>query len=166
MTNNDDFMPKTLGEELIRLQQMYAGLTSPQCTLTSLTVNMVTYAKADLAKVVLGWITVFTAVNQALTAYHDAVKTRNAAEPTVRAFMENFLMALQQIVGDSESALALYGFRPKKEATPLTAFAKAAKVQKTLETREKNHTLGQDQKKPLDKGGTPGPGNAGSGTKT
>jgi hypothetical protein len=123
---------------------------------------MVSYSKADLTKLILGWIAIFAAVNQALTAYHDAVKTRNSVEPIVRAFLENLLGALEQAVGTSETALALYGFKPKKPRTPLTVDEKASQLQKIRATRQKNGTMGADQKKALDKGVAPEPGNAGT----
>jgi hypothetical protein len=166
MSSNESYLPRTKEEILERLQEVASGLQSPQSTVTTLTVQTTTYSKADLTKLVLGWIAVFMAVNQALTAYHDAVSARNTLTPTVKEFMEDLLMALQNTVGKSETALALYGFRPKKEATPLTVSEKSAKLRKTRETREENHTLGKDQKKALDQGATPEPGASGSGNKS
>ncbi len=164
MANTQNNMPQTREGRLQRLQGIASGLQSPLCTLTTLTVNMVTYSRADLTKLILGWIAIFAAVNQTLAAYHDAVKTRNGIEATVQAFLSNLLAALEQSVGGSETALALYGFRPEKERRPLTIEEQAEKLRKARETRQKNDTMGVDQKKALDDGGTPQPGNSGSGS--
>jgi hypothetical protein len=66
------------------------------------------------------------------------------------------LATLQTQVGRESEALSSFGFRPRKEPTPLTTEQQAAKVAKARQTRQKNGTLGARQKKALDAGnGTP-----------
>jgi hypothetical protein len=163
MSNNESIMPQTVGESEDRLREMYAGLTSSSGSVTSLVLNGKSYTNAQLAQMVLAWLNLFVAVNQALSAYKQALSARDAASETIRAFMETFVKAVESQVGSTDQVLEPYGFRTKKEATPLTVQEKAAKVEKTLSTRAKNHTLGKDQKKALDQGATPEPGSSGSG---
>jgi hypothetical protein len=152
MSSNESFMPKNVGEMQDRLQEMYAGLTSSSGSFTNLVLNGKSYTNATLAPVVLAYLSLFTAVTQAHTAYEQALSSRDAAWDTILAFMESFVKGIESQVSSSDQALAPYGFRTRKTPAPQTVKEKAAKVDKSLATREKNNTLGKDQKKALDQG--------------
>jgi hypothetical protein len=153
MSKVEKFMPDSVGEMEDRLRQMYAGLTSQTGSFINLVLNGKSLTNADIAVTVLAWLNLFVAVDQTHSSYEQALATRNAAQAAILAFMEAFVKGVESQVGNTDQALEPYGFRTKKEAAPQTVPEKAAKVQKGLATREKNHTMGEDQKKALDQGG-------------
>lgn len=155
MSNNDFYMPKSVGEYETRLREMYAGLTAQSGGFTSLNMNGQSYTNATLAPVVLAFLNLFIAVHSTHTSWQQAVGARDAALEQILAFMNVFVKAVEsQVPVNTAQVLESYGFRQRKEPPKQSVHEKAAKVDKSLATREKNHTLGKDQKKALDEGGS------------
>jgi hypothetical protein len=103
---------------------------------------------------------ILTSVQTDLALYTDArdarlverqkVAARDAQDVAVHARIATLHKALEMELGESNAALADFGFKPKQQRRQLTPAEKSAKKAKAAATRAKNGTLGKRQKRMLD----------------
>ncbi len=158
MTSSNDFiLPRSVGEVEDTLKTLYEGIQNQMPANATWTVDGNPIAKADLSKKVYDYWQTFKAPRDQEQAFHTSTRVRDAAEPEVKSFLADMLVTLQSQVGRTSEALANFGFRPRKVPTPLTTEQQSERVAKARVTRQKNHTMGSQQKKAADQGGATPP---------
>ncbi len=156
MSNNDRILPQGPGETRDCLKAISAAISANIGPNETVYLASVPMSRSDLQTKVDGAIAIYDQVASAEAAVHPLVEQRDAAAPGVSQMLGSLLKYLENRFGDTSPVLASFGFRPRKKVV-LTVDQKAAKVQKMRQTRQKNHTMGSQQKKALDEGSSTPP---------
>jgi|SRR5579883_159754 len=139
------------------LRNLLAGLAKSPPASGQMMIVGVMYALAAFIAKVQAYLVPF---DTAKTAHHDlttAVQARDAQAKEVQAFIEAAHQYLRTNFGSSNPVLEDYGMKPKKPRAQATGAENVVKAAKAKATRQKNGTLGKQQKKALDEGTPPSP---------
>ena len=105
----------------------------------------------DLGKIAAEHRDLFKAVHVADSAAKTARKARRERSPDLRKFLRELRPVLETAFGTDSEELRSFGYKPRKEPTPLTGEEMVARRDKSNATREQLHTLGPRQKAELKK---------------
>jgi len=143
-------LPQTIGETEDCLANLLGGIKTHMPADATWTIAGVPFSKKGLEKIVSEHLGAFTAPHEAEAAFHRLNRERDARAPATATFLADMLVALENQLGRTNEKLEEFGFRPRKKPADRTASEKAAQVALSLQTKEKNGTIGpraaQDKK--------------------
>jgi hypothetical protein len=126
-------------------QELIAGLTKHQPTLSSLVIGGTSFKTADLNGILQTRIDAATKAVTARATWQAAVKADIEERTKTKTFVSGLRQALQVAFAGSIEALADFGLKPRK-ARVTTPEQKAAAAAKAKATRIARHTMGPKQK--------------------
>jgi hypothetical protein len=135
-------------------QNLMAGLTSKQQTLSSFMFGNTTHTTADIIATLQERIKTADAVDPPRAAWRTAVKANRDLRATTDPIIAGVRQTLQTMFAGSIDTLAEFGLKPRKVPAALSPDEKAAAVLKAKATRKARMTMGPKQKAKI-KGAAP-----------
>jgi hypothetical protein len=130
---------------LAQLQALVSGLQK-QLPNGTFTLSSTEYTTATLVQGIQALITMFTAVDSAQASAKDAMVAYEAGNTKMAPILSALKRAIRVMYANSPATLALFGLKPPKAPTPLTAAQLAAKAAKAAATRAARGTTSKKQK--------------------
>jgi hypothetical protein len=137
---------RTKETDVALARQLIAGFRLHMSTISSLTVDGVSFTPAQIEAFLQELIDLRTAVDDAKSATKAKIVNEEAQAPALRSRMAALVAIVKGSFASSPDVLADFGLKPKKAATPLTIGQMADAAAKRAATRAARHTMGPKQK--------------------
>jgi hypothetical protein len=131
-----------------KYRSIAAGIAKRLSAVTSVTLENVEHAPADLAKLFLGIADTLDAVPPLKAAWLSGARSANAAEANARPLAVAFVKWVRATFGKEAAILQDFGLNAPA-AHPATVATKAKAQAKAEATRSARHTRGKRQKKAI-----------------
>jgi hypothetical protein len=128
-----------------RAQALMAGAKKHLSSGTQVALAGQSLTPAQVVEKLQALVDLRTAVDAAKASTKAKLAAEQAQTPSLRTFMDAFVMHVKAAYQNSPDVLADFGIHPKARATP-TVEAKTAAVAKRASTRAARHTLGSKQR--------------------